>query len=243
MDTLLVTIIVLLRPKPNFMKNLIFLFFIAFSTIVEAQVDTNSTSNSPKETSLETNPLNTQASTAPSATQEKNTTKNPKKPKSRSRNENEKKSLMPFIKRFYFGGTFGATFGKYTSVTVAPTIGYRLKPSLYTGLKVYYTYSKQKNLGTSYEYHNYGVGTFLRWFAFSDLYLHVAPELISYEYTTQGQSQRDWVPYLWAGAGIRKRTSKRSWVSVHVLFDILNNKNSPFDQWEPNVVIGAGTSF
>ena len=70
-----------------------------------------------------------------------------------------------------------------------------------------------------------------------------SPELISYEYTTQGQSQRDWVPYLWAGAGIRKRTSKRSWVSVHVLFDILNNKNSPFDQWEPNVVIGAGTSF
>ncbi|WP_152287377.1 hypothetical protein [Flavicella marina] len=165
-----------------------------------------------------------------------------------AKDENDKKAAVPFLKKIYVGGTFGATFGNYTSITVAPTIGYRLKPSLYTGLKVYYTYSTQKIQGQKYDYHNYGFGTFLRWFAFSDLYVHIAPEIYSYEYLSLDNnanvtSTTEWVPYLWAGAGIRKRTSKRSWVSVHVLFDLLNDKNSPFEQWEPNVVIGAGTSF
>lgn len=164
----------------------------------------------------------------------------------------QKKDAMPFIKKLYFGGTFGATFGNYSSITISPEIGYALKPSLYTGLRLYYTYSKQiVNYGSreeSYEYHTYGVGTFLRWYAFRDLYLHVAPEMINYQnnyYDVGGNlvESTEWVPFVWAGAGYRKMAGKRSWVSVHVLFDLLQDKNSPYEQWEPNVVIGAGTSF
>ena len=211
-------------------KSLILFLFIGISALSNAQ--TTSTMSAEEVDQLQ----QSENETAQPAEE-------PAKQKKQGKNENEKKSAVPFIKKLYFGGTFGATFGNYTSITVAPTIGYRLKPSVYTGVKVYYTYSKQKFGGDSYEYHNYGFGTFLRWYAFSDLYLHVAPEIISYEYFSNSGSTREWVPYLWAGAGIRKRTSKRSWVSVHVLFDMLNDKNSPFEQWEPNVVIGAGTSF
>lgn len=215
------------------MKKICTLLFMAATAFTFAQ--TTSTMSTE-----EVNELQQAQETTPQPVQESTTQAETKK---QGKNENEKKSAMPFIKKLYFGGTFGATFGDYTSITVAPTIGYRIKPSTYTGLKVYYTYSKQKFNGNNYEYHNYGFGTFLRWYAFSDVYLHVAPEILSYEYFSGGSSTREWVPYLWAGAGIRKRTSKRSWVSVHVLFDMLNDKNSPFEQWEPNVVIGAGTSF
>lgn len=230
------------------MKKIFALVFLGMSAITFAQSDTTTTTISPEEANKinqETTPT-TEAnseSTAPAQTPQP-AEEIQTEQKKQAKNENQKKSAVPFIKKFYFGGTFGATFGNYTSITVAPTIGYRLKPSLYTGLKVYYTYSKQKFGGESYEYHNYGIGTFLRWFAFSDIYLHVAPEVFSYDYLqVDGNSNREWVPYLWAGAGIRKRVSKRSWVSVHVLFDLLNDKNSPYEQWEPNLVIGAGTSF
>jgi hypothetical protein len=235
------------------MKKIITFVCICLSVFAQAQTETNTTTTPPEEA----NKVNQEVTPATDANteikqptivvpvQETQTAQKPQeKTKKKAKNENEKKSAMPFLKKFYFGGTFGATFGKYTSITIAPTIGYRLRPSLYTGLKVYYTYSKQKSFGNSYEHHNYGIGTFLRWFAFKDLYLHIAPETYSFD-TVQidGSSERDWVPYLWAGAGTRKRVSKRSWVSVHVLFDMLNDKKSPYEQWEPNVVIGAGTSF
>ena len=236
------------------MKKIFTLVFIGFCAISFAQNDTTTTTISPEEANKLSQEVTPATEANPEVIAPVQTTQTPQetqpqqppqeKQKQQAKNENQKKSAVPFIKKLYFGGTFGATFGNYTSITVAPTIGYRLRPSLYTGLKVYYTYSKQKFGGDTYEYHNYGIGTFLRWFAFNDLYLHVAPEAFSYDYLqVDGSSNREWVPYLWAGAGIRKRVSKRSWVSVHVLFDLLNDKNSPYEQWEPNLVIGAGTSF
>lgn len=236
------------------MKKIIFLIVLSITTFAQSQTEGKTTTISPEEANklqeeaaaTSANPKTVVPAQTEETPQEVQKTAEPKK--NQAKNENQKKSAVPFIKKFYFGGTFGATFGNYTSITVAPTVGYRLRPSVYTGLKVYYTYSSQKIQGEKYDYHNYGFGTFLRWFAFSDLYLHLAPEVFSYEYLTVDNnsnvtSRKEWVPYLWAGAGIRKRTSKRSWVSVHVLFDLLNDKNSPYDQWEPNLVIGAGTSF
>lgn len=217
------------------MKKLLPLLVLVFCLSVHAQTTPSGTTQN---MSVQTyTPEEQQTNTSSEA----NTAQQPQK--KQAKHEDQKKSAVPFLKKLYFGGTFGATFGNYTSITVAPTVGYRLRPSLYTGLKVYYTYSKQKYGGDSFEYHNYGVGTFLRYFPFKDLYLHVAPEYISYEYATVQGSEREWVPYVWAGAGIRKKTSRRSWVSVHVLFDLVQNSNSPFDEWEPNVVVGAGTSL
>jgi len=173
----------------------------------------------------------------------------PKKP---SRTPEEKKDAMPFIKKLYFGGTFGASFGNYTTITVAPTIGYRLKPSLHTGLKFYYTYSKQlvtiNRKEESYTYHSYGIGTFLRWFPFRDLYLHVAPEMMNYQQNTilnTGEviETHEWVPFVWAGAGYRKMLGKNSWMTMHVLFDLVQDSNSPYRKWEPNYSVGIGTSF
>ncbi|MEI6866845.1 hypothetical protein [Flavicella sp.] len=225
------------------MKKLVALVIIFFTFFAQAQNE-NEINNKIPEEAKKINQVVIPATSTQVIQPKETTPAQSTQTTQKAKHENEKKSAIPFVKKLYFGGTFGATFGNYTSITIAPTIGYRLRPSLYTGVKFYYTYSKQKFGSNSYEYHNYGIGTFLRWFAFSDIYLHVAPEAFSYEQTTiANQTSREWVPYLWAGAGIRKRVSNRSWISVHVLFDMINDKNSPYDQWEPNLVIGAGTSF
>ena len=212
--------------KQLYMKKLLIGIFIFSFVIASAQTDT---------TLIEDKPVKIESP-------EPKTQKVP----------SQKKDAMPFIKKFYFGGTFGATFGKYSSITLAPTIGYAVKPSLYAGVKFYYTYSKQTisylTRSEDYVYHTYGVGTFLRWYAFRDLYLHVAPEMINYQnnfYDASGSpvESSQWVPFVWAGAGYRKMVGKRSWLSAHVLFDLLQDENSPHKQWEPNFVIGAGTSF
>ena len=168
------------------------------------------------------------------------------KPKAKTNKE-------PFIKRLYFGGEFGLSFGSYTTLTVSPLIGYRLTPKLYTGVQFHYTWAKHtvKTItgDKSYNYHNYGFSAFLRWYAIKNLYFHIEPEFMNYqqnEFDNNGifiEEKRYWVPYIWAGAGLRKMISKRSWMSAHVLFDLLNDSNSPYREWEPRYSVGFGTSF
>jgi len=163
------------------------------------------------------------------------------------------KNTTPFIKKVYFGGDFGMSFGPYTTVTVAPMIGYIINPKLHTGFQFHYTWAKHsvKTItgDKSYNYNNYGFSTFIRWYAIKNLYFHLEPELMNYQQNTIDSNgdvvneDRYWVPYIWAGAGLRKMIGKRSWMSAHILFDLLNDKNSPYNEWEPRYSVGFGTSF
>jgi len=170
-----------------------------------------------------------------------------------STENNKTKSTTAFIKKIYFGGEFGVSFGTYTALTVSPLIGYKISPKLYTGIQFHYTWAKH-TIGTitgdkSYNYHNYGISTFLRWYMIKNLYFHIEPEFMNYQQTfldSKGNvvsTERYWVPYVWAGLGLRKMISKRSWVSAHVLFDLVNDPDSPYKDWEPRYSVGFGTSF
>jgi len=163
------------------------------------------------------------------------------------------KSTTPFIKKIYFGGELGLSFGSYTSLTISPLIGYKLSPKVYTGVQFHYTWVKH-TVSTltgdkSYNYHNYGFSTFIRWYAIKNLYFHVEPEFMNYQQNIVDfngnvvDEKRYWVPYVWAGAGFRKMTGKRSWVSAHILFDLANHVDSPYKRWEPRYSVGFGTSF
>ena len=170
-----------------------------------------------------------------------------------STQNNKPKSTTPFIKKIYFGGEFGLSLGSYTSLTISPMIGYRLSPKIHTGVQFHYTWVKH-TVSTlfgdkSYNYHNYGFSAFIRWYAIKNLYIHLEPELMNYQQNIVDgngnviDENRYWVPYVWAGAGLRKMISRRSWVSAHVLFDLVNDTNSPYKNWEPRYSVGFGTSF
>ena len=44
-------------------------------------------------------------------------------------------------------------------------------------------------------------------------------------------------------AGFRKPMGKRASLNVQVLFDVLQNDNSPYKAWEPFYSVGVGVGF
>jgi hypothetical protein len=68
--------------------------------------------------------------------------------------------------------------------------------------------------------------------------------MINYElYDALGESKREWVPFLFAGAGYSQRMGGNAWLNVQVLFDLLQSDKSPYNNWEPFYSIGVGVGF
>ena len=145
-----------------------------------------------------------------------------------------------FTDQLYFGGSVGLSFGSYTQIGLYPLIGYKLTPKLSTGLKFTYQYISDSRYATSYTTSNYGGSVFARYRIIPLIYAHVEYETINYEFY---DSSREWVPFLFVGGGLTKRMGGNSWLIAQVLFDVLQNSNSPYSDWDPFFSIGIGVNF
>lgn len=141
--------------------------------------------------------------------------------------------------RVYFGGYVGATFGSYTSVSVEPLIGYQLTKRLSLGGKFSYEYISDKRYEEDYSASNYGLSVFSRMRVTQRLYGHVEYSAMNYKlYDLNGESDRTWVPFLYVGGGIIQPISAHTSFYAEVLFDVLQNENSPYSDWEPFFSVG-----
>ncbi len=159
-----------------------------------------------------------------------------------SRKTSEQK--RPESKRMYYGGHLNLSFGKYTVIGVQPIIGYKITPRLSAGLKIRYDYIKDKRYTTPYTTSNYGGSIFARYRVIPAIYLHAEYAYNNYElfYSTEG-SHREWVPYLLLGAGYSQRVGANSWLNFQILFDVLQDSDSPYNRWEPFYSVGVGIGF
>lgn len=147
-------------------------------------------------------------------------------------------------KKMYYGGYFNFSLGSYTSIGIEPMVGYKIIPRLSVGVKIRYDYVEDKRYAENYTYSNYGGSLFTRLSLFKRLYLHAEYAGYNYQrYYTDDSSDRIWVPYLFLGAGFRQPLGGRASLNAQVLFDVLNNSNSPYRQWEPFYSVGVGVGF
>ena len=147
-------------------------------------------------------------------------------------------------KKMYFGGYINLSFGSYTSIGIEPMVGYKIIPRLSVGAKLRYDYVKQDLYGETYTYSNYGGSLFARLLVIKHLYLHAEYAAYNYEsHKATDSSERIWVPYFLVGAGFRQPLGGRASLNVQVLFDVLNNNNSPYGQWEPFYSVGMSVGF
>ncbi len=200
-------------------KLLILLLFAVFTTGLSfSQIEPDTTS-----------------STSAPAQQEKQ--EQQVKPKKKKQNTGNK---------VYFGGSMGFMFGTYTSISLYPTIGYKFTPKLSGGLKIYYQYVKDKRyVGATYESSSYGGGLFARYRIIPQLYIHAEYAQINYDlwdYNLQ-ETSRIWVPFLYLGAGFSQRMGGNAWLNAQILFDVLQDPNSPYGSWEPIYSVGVGVGF
>jgi hypothetical protein len=146
--------------------------------------------------------------------------------------------------KMYFGGYVNASIGSYTAIGVEPLVGYKLTRKLSVGGKLSYEYISDKRYDEDYSASNYGFSLFSRIRVTQRLYAHTEYSAMNYKlFNETGGSDREWVPFLFLGGGLSQPISKNTWVTAEVLFDVLQNENSPYKSWEPFFSVGFGVGF
>jgi len=158
--------------------------------------------------------------------------------------EPEKEKQQSGVQRVYYGGYVGFSFGDYTRISFAPLVGFRLTRMWSAGVKAAYEYVEDKRYSETVTSHNYGGSFFARLRPHPRMYLHGEFAYMSYEYQTASlSSEREWVPFLLLGGGIVQPISKKASAFIEVLFDVLQDENSPYADWDPWISIGVSAGF
>ena len=151
---------------------------------------------------------------------------------------------QPSVKKVYFGGYMSLTVGSYTRIGVYPLIGYKFTPKLSGGLKIGYEYVSDNRYASTYTSSNYGGSIFARYRIIPRLYFHVEYEQFSYElYNSDGTSSREWIPFLYLGGGYSQPLGRNVWLTAQVLFDVLQDERSPYNNWDPIFSVGVAANF
>jgi hypothetical protein len=153
--------------------------------------------------------------------------------------------------KWYYGGTVGFNFwGDYFYLSVNPLVGYQVSPKFSVGGKLQYAYiNDQRYDPLELTSHNYGASIFTRYRPIYQIYLHAEFAYASYENYTiyvnpyRAESERNWVPFLLLGGGFVQHIGPNASVYAEVLFDVIQDENSPYEDWDPIISIGAGVGF
>jgi hypothetical protein len=139
-----------------------------------------------------------------------------------------------FWERVYFGGNFGLNFGtNYTFIELSPLAGYRLTEKLSVGLGGTYIYYKEKIPAYNFTYETsiYGGSVFARYFLLENIFAHVETGALNldvpgthYPYALS----RQWIQNLLVGGGYRSMIGERSSFMIMLLYDVIDDPNSPY---------------
>ena len=116
-------------------------------------------------------------------------------------------------------------------------VGYKITPQFSVGAKVGYSYINYKDI--DFDTHNYGGSVFTRYRIIPQIYLHGEFVYFSYDRILG----REWVPFLLLGGGFSQQISPNVWAYAEILFDVINDDNSPYKSGEPFVSVGVGVGF
>ena len=139
--------------------------------------------------------------------------------------------------RIFTGGDFGMQFGSQTYIQIAPLIGYRLTEDFSAGITGKYIYYNLKNSNYNYKTNIYGGGIFTRYNILEEIFLHAEFEALSLEVPTSVyEINRRIVSGLFLGAGYRQFIGEFSSLNLMILFDVIEDKYSPYQN--PQIRIG-----
>ncbi|MBU0764799.1 MAG: hypothetical protein KJ607_08190 [Bacteroidetes bacterium] len=176
--------------------------------------------------------------------------------------QEEEKAVKGFNKaNLRYGGNLWFNFGRVTYVDVSPKVGYMINKRLTPGLGFIFQYYKEEfrySASYSYQYQTTILGgsvfssfTVIDNFEdligieFGSLMIYSEYQIINigvYSSTTAGTYYDDgrcWVNRFLIGGGISQRLGKRSSVSLMILWDIISDPHSPYQ----NPVFQVGLSL
>lgn len=156
-------------------------------------------------------------------------------------------AAKPLVKenKFYWGGYLNLTFGSYTAIGIEPLIAYKITSKFSTGAILTYEFiSDNTNEGYTYKSSNFGASIFSRYRVIPQVYFHVEFSEMNYDsHSSNGYNTNYWVPFLFLGPGFSQQISENSWMNTQILFDVIQNENSPYSHGVPFYSIGFGIGF
>ena len=155
----------------------------------------------------------------------------------------EGKSKGNIKDKIFYGGYINLSFGSYKVIGIEPMLGYKLTPKFSTGVKLQYNYIQDDRYAKSYTTSTYGGSIFGRYLVTPTFYAQAEAATYNYEFFKLGGSDRDWVPFLLLGGGYIQPLGERTWLNVQILFDVMQDDKSPYDDWQPFFSIGVGAGF
>lgn len=148
-----------------------------------------------------------------------------------------------FWDKVYFGGNFGLQFGNQTVIDINPLIGYRLTDKLSVGTSITYIYYKVTdpyNIYPTYSTNIYGASLFTRYFLLENIFAHVEGEVLNLEVPNYflHRYERQNVFGFYVGGGYRQEIGDRSSLNIMLLYNLNQDRNSPYQN--PIIRIGFG---
>lgn len=155
------------------------------------------------------------------------------------RQEEPQKGFNP--RNVMVGGALGMAFGDYTFVNVSPMIGYRFSRLFAAGVNINAQYSSGKSYGydnavlSRNKYTMFGGGLWGRFYPLDMIFIHAQPEynyisakITEYEPDRREYKDRYGAPSLLLGGGYSQPVGGNSAITIMVLYDVLQDKNTPY---------------
>ena len=144
--------------------------------------------------------------------------------------------------RIYYGGGIGLSFSSnVTSVSVQPHVGYKLTKKTSLGASLRYEYFKDSRVVPTAESRSYGGGIFSRHRFHRQVYGAAELAFTHYDWN-QGYGSSD-VPYFLLGAGYAQPLSTKTWLTVDVMYDLIQDPESPYRDGSPRITTGITANF
>jgi hypothetical protein len=143
--------------------------------------------------------------------------------------------------RLMIGGSLGAVIGDYTNINISPMIGYRFSDYIAAGVTVNAQYGSERyrnynDITTQRnQYTIFGGGVYGRVYPIPMIFVHIQPEynMITQKVTLYGDPKSSYkssygVASLLIGGGYSQPVSDRAAISIMMLYDIIQDRNSPY---------------
>jgi len=144
--------------------------------------------------------------------------------------------------RFYYGGGIGLSVSKrLTQIGLQPHVGYKLSPKTSLGARLRYEYFKDSRNEPTAESHSYGGGVFSRYRFTRQVYGQAELAFTQYDWSNSRGSVS--VPSFLIGGGYAQPIAAKTYLTVDVMFDLIQDEDSPYKDGSPRVTTGITANF
>jgi hypothetical protein len=141
-----------------------------------------------------------------------------------------------------YGGNFGLQFGNTTVIDISPNIAYQFNHFVLTGSGVTYQYYNTTVSGISESDHIFGWRVFTEVSLIQNIVAHLEYETLNMKIPAyEGGYNREWINCFLVGGGYRQMITDHSFASINILWDVIGNPHSPYQN--PIYRFGFGFGF